>query len=290
MPPSLPLPPPSRSAFIVPFPNQKAPRFTQLSPLNPLTPAPVLLPYPRCSNVPPRRSEKNRLSRSARKRTRRRHEKEASSSYNRWASVRPVAAPPTRASDLRPESCPALVLNADYSPLSYMPLSLWAWQDVVKAVFLDRVTVVATYDIGVRSPNMIFPLPSVISLKEYQPMAVKKPAFTRFNVFMRDSFSCQYCSVRLPTQELTFDHVVPRCKGGRTNWTNVVTACITCNHRKGRSMLSELHTMKLKRLPTEPTSAQLQVEARKFPPPYLHESWRDYIYWNQSMKVEAEQK
>lgn len=198
----------------------------------------------------------------------------------------PVHVPPPTASDLRPESCPALVLNADFSPLSYMPLSLWPWQEVVKAVFLDRVRVVATYDVGIRSPGMVFPLPSVISLKQYQPMASKNPAFTRFNVFLRDAFACQYCGRRYPTQDLTFDHVVPRCCGGRTNWTNVVTACVACNHAKGRFLLKDLKGMKLKRAPKEPSNFELQSNAKKFPPQYLHESWRDYIYWSQSMEVE----
>ena len=68
-----------------------------------------------------------------------------------------------------PESCPALVLNADFRPLSYFPLSLWSWQDAVKAVFLDRVIVVAEYDRRVRSPSLEIRLPSVIALKEFVP-------------------------------------------------------------------------------------------------------------------------
>lgn len=236
------------------------------------------------------RPTKARTGRSSRKRSRNRP---IDRSAIKWDRVQPEPSTrthhnPRRPSDLRPESCPALVLNADYSPLSYMPLSLWSWQDVVKAVFLDRVTVVATYDIGIRSPGMIFPLPSVVSLKQYQPMAVKRPAFTRFNVFMRDDFSCQYCGKRCPTHELTFDHVVPRCKNGKTNWKNVVTACVNCNHRKGRQMLSELTNMRLKRLPAEPTNRQLQNNARSYPPQYLHESWRDYVYWSQTMDEETE--
>ena len=210
---------------------------------------------------------------------------------DKWVRVQPRPVVSTRTADvLHPESCPALVLNADFSPLSYMPLSLWPWQDVVKAVFLDRVTVVATYDIGVRSPRAIFPLPSVISLKEYQPVAQRKPAFTRFNVFMRDRFSCQYCGGKFPTQELTFDHVVPRCCEGKTNWSNVVTACIACNHRKGRFLLHELKDMKLKRLPYEPSNAELQANAKSYPPQYLHESWRDYVYWSQSMQEETDKE
>ena len=65
------------------------------------------------------------------------------------------------------EKCPALVLNADYRPLSYYPLSLWSWQDTVKSVFLDRVTIVSTYDRIIRSPSFDMQLPSVIALKSY---------------------------------------------------------------------------------------------------------------------------
>ena len=64
---------------------------------------------------------------------------------------------------------PALVLNADYQPLSYYPLSLWGWQDAVKAIFLDRVAVVSHYDRVIRSPGFEFQLPSVVALKQYIP-------------------------------------------------------------------------------------------------------------------------
>ncbi|PXF47713.1 hypothetical protein BWQ96_02395 [Gracilariopsis chorda] len=193
------------------------------------------------------------------------------------------------ASELRPESCPALVLNADFSPLSYMPLSLWPWQEVVKAVFLERVTVVATYDVGVRSPSMVFPLPSVVSLKQYQPMGRRSPAFSRFNVFLRDMFSCQYCGRRFATQELTYDHVIPRCKGGKTNWQNVVTACVSCNHRKGRLLLSEMAELRLRTAPRQPTNFELQANAKRFPPRYLHHTWRDYVYWSHGMRIEHDE-
>ena len=90
------------------------------------------------------------------------------------------------------EKCPALVLNADYRPLSYYPLSLWSWQDAVKSVFLDRVIIVSNYDRTIRSPSFDMKLPSVIALKDYI-VPQSKPSFTRFNVFLRDKFSCQYC-------------------------------------------------------------------------------------------------
>jgi len=103
-----------------------------------------------------------------------------------------------------PQSCPTLVLNADFRPLSYYPLSLWSWQDAIKAVFLDRVNVVANYERVIKSPSFQINLPSVVALKDYiKPQ--QHPAFTRFNLFLRDRFTCQYCT---STSDLTFDHLV----------------------------------------------------------------------------------
>jgi len=182
-----------------------------------------------------------------------------------------------------PESCPALVLNADFRPLSYFPLSLWPWQEAVKAVFLDRVNIISEYETAVRSPRFSMRLPSVISLKEFVPQA-RRPAFTRFNVFLRDRFRCQYCGGAFPTPELTFDHVVPRSKGGRTAWDNVVTACQCCNLRKG-SHLPHQAGMFPKRRPWPPTSHELQENGRAFPPNYLHQSWRDFLYWDSELEA-----
>ena len=124
---------------------------------------------------------------------------------------------------------PALVLNADFRPLSYYPLSLWSWQDAIKAVFLERVNIVEEYDQAVHSPSLEMKLPSVVSLKTFVKPSTH-PAFTRFNVFLRDRFSCQYCGSR---DDLTFDHLLPRSRGGKTTWSNVVAACSDCNLRKG---------------------------------------------------------
>src|ERR1700694_2034394 len=109
-----------------------------------------------------------------------------------------------------PTGFPALVLNADFRPLSYYPLSLWSWQDAIKAVFLERVNIVAEYDRAVRSPSRKMQLPSVVSLKTFVKPATQ-PAFTRFNVFLRDKFCCQYCGSR---GDHTFAHLLPRPAGG----------------------------------------------------------------------------
>lgn len=175
-------------------------------------------------------------------------------------------------------ACPALVLNADYQPLSYYPLSVWSWQETVKAIFLDRVAVVSNYERVIRSPGLEMRLPSVVALKEYVPQN-RRPPFTRFNVFLRDRFTCQYCRSGFPTHELTFDHLVPRSRGGRTSWRNIVTACTRCNLRKADRLPHECGMHPVNR-PFAPSSLQLQRNGRAFPPNYLHKSWRDYLYWD----------
>ncbi len=175
---------------------------------------------------------------------------------------------------------PALVLNADYRPLSYLPLSLWSWQAAVKAVFLDRVAVLAEYDAELRSPSLSMRIPSVVVLKRYiRPP--RRVAFTRFNLFLRDEFRCQYCGART---DLTFDHVVPRALGGRTTWENVVAACAPCNLKKGARPLHR-SGLRLRRAPRRPGAEELRNLGRRFPPGYLHESWVDFLYWDSELEA-----
>jgi 5-methylcytosine-specific restriction endonuclease McrA len=162
-------------------------------------------------------------------------------------------------------NCPALVLNADHRPLSYYPLSLWSWQDTIKAVFLDRVTILEEYDRVVHSARFEMRLPSVVSLKTYIRPA-RRPAFTRFNVFLRDQFECQYCG---DPKDLTFDHIV--------------TACSPCNLTKGGRMPNQAK-MHPRIRPHQPSVIELRENGRKFPPNYLHESWTDYLYWDSELE------
>ena len=174
---------------------------------------------------------------------------------------------------------PALVLNADYRPLSYYPLSLWTWQEAVKAAFLERVTILSEYEDVVRSPTTEIRIPSVVVLKDYvKPQ--KKVAFTRFNLFLRDEFCCQYCGSR---GELTFDHVVPRARGGITSWENVVAACSKCNLSKGSKLLKH-SGLSLRKPPRKPGAEELRNMGRKFPPNHLHESWIDFLYWDAELQ------
>jgi len=176
-------------------------------------------------------------------------------------------------------SWPALVLNADFRPLSYFPLSVWPWQESVKAVFMRRVDVVAEYDRMVRSPTSELRLPSVVALREFVRRD-RPPAFTRFNVFLRDGFRCVYCG---SAEDLTFDHVLPRSRGGRTTWENIVTACSPCNLRKG-GRPPEDSGLRLPSAPRRPTAFQLQENGRRFPPGHLHQTWVDFLYWDTELE------
>ena len=179
-----------------------------------------------------------------------------------------------------PANCPALVLNADYTPLSYYPLSLWPWQTAIKAVFLERVDIVASYEREVHSPSLDMKIPSVIALRQFVRPS-EHPAFTRFNLFLRDRFCCQYCG---DPRHLTFDHVVPRRLGGKTTWENVATACAPCNMKKGGRTPKQAR-MQLQVAPIRPTSWQLQERVKAFPPNYLHETWRDWLYWDVELEA-----
>lgn len=167
---------------------------------------------------------------------------------------------------------PALVLNADMTPVSVFPLSTWGFERTLRNTLKERITPLEFYDVTLRSPTYQYRPPSVIMLKDY----VKRPQsvpFTRMNIFLRDNFQCQYCMGRFSPKELTFDHVIPRARGGGTSFENIVSACVDCNGRKGDSM-----SIKPVRAPRVPKARDL---ARSQPPrENLHQSWLDYLYWS----------
>jgi 5-methylcytosine-specific restriction endonuclease McrA len=164
----------------------------------------------------------------------------------------------------------ALVLNADFRPVSLFPLSTRDVERTIKNVFEGVVSVVAEYDVLVRSPSVTMRLPSVIALRKFVPPAFTGVVFEAETVFLRDRHRCQYCGERRP---LTIDHVHPTSKGGLHCWTNVVACCDPCNNRKGDTV-GLMHPMKV---PREPTPAELHALARALRKQAVHPTWVDYL-------------
>lgn len=175
-----------------------------------------------------------------------------------------------------------LVLNADFRPLSRFPLSSWHWKDAVSALVLQRVNLVAEYDDVIRSPSRAMRVPSVIALKRYLHLD-GYPAFTRFNIYCRDRWCCQYCAEEFASSDLTFDHVVPRSRGGRTTWENVVTACSRCNLVKANRTPREAG-MHLLRRPYRPSRRELAHAAAPLAREQVHHTWVDFLYWDSELE------
>ena len=179
-----------------------------------------------------------------------------------------------------PGNCPALVLNADFRPLSYYPLSIWCWQDAIKAVFLDRVNILSEYETLVRSPSFEMRLPSVVSLKSYVK-PTRFPAFTRFNVFLRDRFTCQYCGER---EDLRLRPRRPPLQGRGDEMGERGRRLLGLQPQEGRqAALGRPHVAGEKALPA--TVHDLHQNGRLFPPNYLHESWMDFLYWDSELEA-----
>jgi 5-methylcytosine-specific restriction endonuclease McrA len=174
-----------------------------------------------------------------------------------------------------------LLLNATYEPLKVVH-----WQKAITLWCQGKVEIIASHDREIRAVSFSLKLPSVIRLLRY--VRIKKRfdyvPFSRANIYARDAYTCQYCAHHHPTQELTFDHVVPVSQGGRKDWENIVTCCVSCNRRKGGRTPEEAR-MRLIRHPRRPDSApaiRITIGLRDAP-----DSWRDYLYWNLELDQEA---
>lgn len=130
---------------------------------------------------------------------------------------------------------------------TYRPVRIVSWEKAMILFLTGKAEVVNEYqEITIRSVNNNFKLPKILRLFGRHKGELKV-RFTRTNVFVRDNFQCQYCSIKMPGHQLTFDHVIPISKAGKTNWENVVTCCPGCNHRKGCRLPHEAHMQLIKR-------------------------------------------
>jgi 5-methylcytosine-specific restriction endonuclease McrA len=167
-----------------------------------------------------------------------------------------------------------LLLNASYEPLKVVH-----WQKAITLWCQGKVEVIAVHDREIRAVSVSFKLPSVIRLLRFVKIRRRFDyvPFSRANIYARDVHTCQYCERVFGTAELTFDHVVPVAQGGRKDWENIVTCCVSCNRKKGGRTPFEAG-MRLLRSPRRPDRApaiRITIGLRQAP-----ESWRDYLYWN----------
>lgn len=138
---------------------------------------------------------------------------------------------------------------------AYRPVLALSWRRALLLELGGRVEVLEYYSRRVRTPSRDFPLPAVLRAPMRVDPAPGRVALTRRNVMLRDGHSCVYCGASAGVK-LTIDHVVPRSRGGRSTWDNVVTACGPCNRRKGDRTPEELG-IRLQRRPAPPTALQL---------------------------------
>ena len=138
-----------------------------------------------------------------------------------------------------------LILNADYSAISICTVPR-----AFLLVYLNKAEMVSASDTAVlRSVSASFSLPTIIRLNQYVNVPYKSIVLNRQNIFKRDKHQCQYCGKR---KELTLDHVLPKSRGGKTSWDNLVSACKSCNSKKGNHLPEEAG-MPLSQAPYRPT-------------------------------------
>ena len=193
----------------------------------------------------------------------------------------------------RPHHLMTLVLNADFQPLWTWPLSQMPASDAISKVWMDKINVVETWqdafgnDIVFRSPSITIPVPKVVVLREYVCVH-GHPKFNRKNVLLRDRYCCQYCGKKFPSSELTYDHLIPKSKGGKTEWTNIVMACEKCNGKKankmpefsGRKGTKHGNGLRPLKMPKIPTNAELLKAGLDLLPHEVKQDFASWLYWN----------
>jgi 5-methylcytosine-specific restriction endonuclease McrA len=163
---------------------------------------------------------------------------------------------------------------------SYRPLRVEPWQHAITDLFLGKVEVVEySRDRTIQGVGRTHRMPAVVRLLRSFRRDRIRIKFSRLNIYARDAFTCQYCAVRKATEDLTFDHVMPRSRGGRTTWENIVTCCVDCNAEKA-DRTPDQAGMRLLARPRKPQflpAITVKMDARQIP-----EEWRGY--WSSTLE------
>ena len=158
---------------------------------------------------------------------------------------------------------------------SYEPVAAISWQRAMCLIMLGKAEVVEEYETRVRSAKASFGMPAVVRLTEAFRRHKKRVKFSKQNVYARDHWKCLYCGQRFDVGELTYDHVLPRSRGGRTCWENIVTSCKECNARKADRTPQEAG-MRLSKIPERPDWVSIiNIRSQKSIP----EIWKGYCWF-----------
>jgi 5-methylcytosine-specific restriction endonuclease McrA len=188
-----------------------------------------------------------------------------------------------------------LVLNTSEIPISIIP-----YRNILNRVCNESARVLkyyegtwiksAGFDVSmfssgfertVSASNIVMQIPSVVQClhTDYIPEYTRVLPFTRKNLYVRDRGRCAYCLKKLSLHSLSFDHVIPRCLGGKTCWENIVLACFRCNSKKGARHPDQFKWPQLRPYaPTLSKAAPAQL-VNKVASEVIEKTWEDYIYW-----------
>jgi len=158
---------------------------------------------------------------------------------------------------------------------NWQPLRVESWQRAIADVMLGKTEVVEySADRTIQGVGRTYPMPSVVRVLRHFKRDRIRLKFSRLNIYARDGFRCQYCGERRQTEDLTFDHVTPRSRGGRTCWENIVACCIPCNSEKADRTPSEAG-MRLLSTPKKPRYLPT-ITVRGMGAAEIPEQWRPY--------------
>lgn len=165
-----------------------------------------------------------------------------------------------------------LVLNSNYAPLGTID-----WTKAVTLLFSGKVEVVEEYeDREIRSTRISIKMPAVVRLLKWVKGKRVGIRFNKTNVYLRDKGRCQYCARKIAEAKATYDHVVPKSRGGKTDWNNIVTCCYSCNQRKDCRTPDEAHMVLISK-PCKPQTLPIEMAFSFKYQDKLPEPWKQWL-------------
>jgi 5-methylcytosine-specific restriction endonuclease McrA len=156
---------------------------------------------------------------------------------------------------------------------SFRPIGVVEAVEALVMCLIGKARILESHEQEIRTVSKSFSLPAVIVLNRYVKFRFAYVACNRNNIFYRDNFTCQYCEKTQNSDNLTLDHVIPKSRGGKNTWENLVTACKKCNQRKGNLTPRE-SGMKLLKKPRQPKASILRTLKKE----QISPQWKNYLW------------